>query len=451
MLLAQAAQAEDTRLFVDAVATQNGDGSRDNPFWRITDAVERARALRQEDHEKRIVIDVLPGTYTGSYDPAHLQDNPKLELLPIILNVSDLSLEGATAFDEDGDGLLTGTYPPASETLLTTDLSLSRGQMLLLIASTTDGMAGNQVSISGFVTDAQAQGQPGVPGFEIYADRVSDFSIHHNLVRHGSGLGTRLASGAFEANFCTANTGAGIFITGGSRANPASVTVRSNRSTQNSVGASVAALANFVELKLGANTLTLEPLQATYDINDPQDQQNIPNTLEAVIEGNDLSDNRTVDAAGLRCGFYPPSPYTPVDAMQPITGTLNVTVHNNRLNGNGDYGIVIDAFMANRTNSHQLTGVFQGTFENNELIDNARNAALFAFTYQAASIGRLLRQDLKYLQGSTLQVADLDGELAGFDYDHPLSDPFDGSPVVGNELIYNGEVQPNGIKIIPHP
>ena len=192
MLLAQAAQAEDTRLFVDAVATQNGDGSRDNPFWRITDAVERARALRQEDHEKRIVIDVLPGTYTGSYDPAHLPSNPKLELLPIILNVSDLSLEGATAFDEDGHGLLTGTYPPETETLVTTDLPLTRGQMLLLIASTTDGMAGNQVSVSGFVTDAQAQGQPGVPGFLIYADRVSDFSIHHNLARRGNGLGNAL-------------------------------------------------------------------------------------------------------------------------------------------------------------------------------------------------------------------------------------------------------------------
>jgi len=46
MLLAQPAQAEDTRLFVDAAATQNGDGSRHRPFGRITDAVVAARALR---------------------------------------------------------------------------------------------------------------------------------------------------------------------------------------------------------------------------------------------------------------------------------------------------------------------------------------------------------------------------------------------------------------------
>ena len=48
------------------------------------------------------------------------------------------------------------------------------------------------------------------------------------------------------------------------------------------------------------------------------------------------------------------------------------------------------------------------------------------------------------MQESTFQVADLDGELEGFDYDHPLNDPFDDSPVVGNAIIYNGKVQPNG-------
>ena len=53
------------------------------------------------------------------------------------------------------------------------------------------------------------------------------------------------------------------------------------------------------------------------------------------------------------------------------------------------------------------------------------------------------------MQESTFRVADLDGELAGFDFDHPLNDPFDDSPVVGNVLLYNGEVQPNGIQITP--
>ena len=42
----------------------------------------------------------------------------------------------------------------------------------------------------------------------------------------------------------------------------------------------------------------------------------------------------------------------------------------------------------------------------------------------------------------------LDGELAGFDYDNPVTDPFDGT-VVNNTLIVNGAVIPPGTKITP--
>jgi len=69
---------------------------------------------------------------------------------------------------------------------------------------------------------------------------------------------------------------------------------------------------------------------------------------------------------------------------------------------------------------------------------------MFAF---ANSLG--LRASFGYMQHSTFDVAALDGELEGFDYDHPLEDPFDGSPVVGNVLLVNGQVQPNGIQITP--
>lgn len=452
MLLAQPALAEHRTLYVDAAATQNGDGSRHRPFWRITDAVVRARALRQEDgdeQEKRIVIHVRPGTYVGSYDRDHLAGNPRLELLPIILNVSDLSLEGRTELDEDSDGLPTGTYPHESETLLTTDRPLTGGQMLLLIATTTDGMAGNRVSVNGFVMDAQDL-VPANTGFDIYADRVSAFSIHHTLLQHGgtAGGGTRLASGIFEANFLAPNIDVGVFINGGSMVHPASVTVRRNRSIGNVGGTTVTAVGSLVTLDLGTNPLMLEPLQMIYDRNNPEDVRNIPDTLEATIEGNDFSDNQFF---GLRCFFYPPSLYTTVDVTQPITAFLHVTVRDNRLNRNADHGIDVDAAFASRNYTRQLTGMFEGTFEHNALIDNGRNAGLFTFTHKGASLGYQPRNLWKYMQESTWQVVDLDGELAGFDYDHPLNDPFDDSSVVGNMLIYNGEVQPNGIRITPHP
>lgn len=185
----------------------------------------------------------------------------------------------------------------------------------------------------------------------------------------------------------------------------------------------------------------------SYDINSPEDQQNVPGTLEATVEGNDFSDN----FFGLRCTFFPPLYYTTADATQPIRGSLSVTVHDNRLSRNFDYGIEIDPSQIYRSNPRQLTGTFEGTFERNALIGNGRNASAFGFTDIRASIGSQPRQDWKYMQESTFQIADLDGELKGFDFDHPLNDPFDDSPVVGNALIVNGEVQPNGIRITPRP
>jgi hypothetical protein len=448
--------AEHRTLYVDAAATENGDGSRHRPFWRITDAVERARVLRQEDsrHEKRIVIHVLPGIYTGSYHSSHLSDNPRLEPLPIILNVSNLRLEGETQLDEDSDGLPTGTSTPDTEAVLTVtdndDDVVLRGRSLLLVATTADGMAGNGVSVSGFVVDGRSQGTPGAVGFDIFADRVSGLYIDHNLLRHaGGGVATRFASGTVEANVCTANNNIGIFITGGARAHPPSMTVRRNRSTQNAGGASVFAVANFVTLDLGANTLRLEPLQMIYDINNPEDQRNIPDTFEATIEANDFSDNHLLIATGLRCTFFPPIHYATMDATQPISGTLHVTVRDNRLHGNGDHGVTVDAGFSNRTDPRPLTGMFEGTFEHNTLVGNGRNTSLLGFINRDASTGLGSRQDYKYMQQSAFQVADLDGELEGFDYDHPLTDPYDGRPVAGNVLMVNEQVEPNGIQITP--
>ncbi len=170
-------------------------------------------------------------------------------------------------------------------------------------------------------------------------------------------------------------------------AHPANVTLRRNRSTQNAGGASVFAVANFVTLDLGANPSMLEPLQMIYDRNNPEDLRNIPDRFEATIESNDFSENHLLIATGLRCTFYPPLHYTTMDATQPITGTLNVNVRDNRLNRNGDHGVTIDAGFSNRSEPRQFTGMFEGTFVRNALVDNGRNTSLFGFTNRDASTG----------------------------------------------------------------
>ena len=55
------------------------------------------------------------------------------------------------------------------------------------------------------------------------------------------------------------------------------------------------------------------------------------------------------------------------------------------------------------------------------------------------------------LQNSTFRVADLNGELAGFDFDHLLNDPLAWSPVVGNTLVYNGAPQRSGVWVTRLP
>src|SRR5437899_2054448 len=89
--LAGWASAED--IYVDAVALTNGDGSAANPYWRITDAVNRARNDRLSASvpaDETIVIHVAPGIYVGSYSPPGSAS--QMELLPIVLNMPNVVL-----------------------------------------------------------------------------------------------------------------------------------------------------------------------------------------------------------------------------------------------------------------------------------------------------------------------------------------------------------------------
>ena len=73
-------QAYAADLYADASVTVNGDGTASRPYWRITEAVQRARLLRQSDampFSERIVIHVAPGAYLGSKENPVLNHNPR--------------------------------------------------------------------------------------------------------------------------------------------------------------------------------------------------------------------------------------------------------------------------------------------------------------------------------------------------------------------------------------
>jgi hypothetical protein len=83
---------------------------------------------------------------------------------------------------------------------------------------------------------------------------------------------------------------------------------------------------------------------------------------------------------------------------------------------------------------------------------SARIEALVqTFTRNTAALNPAMLPQWQYLHGATFVIADRDGTLANAWIDHPESDPFLGPCAgnatpesLGNVLIYNGVVVPNG-------
>src|SRR5262249_3713085 len=157
-------------------------------YSRITDAVQRARSDRQNGVTDPIIIHIAAGTYSGSYSNTRIKREPRLETLPILINVSDLTLSGATALRVDGSDPATGAQS-GTETVLTTDETVSSPSFtasLILIAPTTDGGSGDNVTICGFILDPKATlnlSNVGVADLQsIWVDRASNFEIRRNIV-----------------------------------------------------------------------------------------------------------------------------------------------------------------------------------------------------------------------------------------------------------------------------
>jgi hypothetical protein len=441
-----AARAGTEDLYVDANAAPGGDGSARAPYLRITDGVERARSDRQAGLEEDITIHVASGTYSGSYTSARLNREPGLEILPILINVPNLTLRGATKLLEDASDLPTGAQP-GTETVITTDEVVSSPNFtasLILIAPTTDGGSGDGVTVSGFILDPQATvnlPRDGVPELQsIWVDRAANFEVRQNIVmRSGDGVDARMSSGTVSGNLFVGNGFAGTYLSGGNDAYPANVRIIGNRGFNNvRGGAGLGAFGRTIPLDLGANTLQSPAILLTVD------PASWPNLLTATVNNNDFSGNVVY---GLRCAPYPPDDYYKLKAD--LTARLEANVSGNLFNGNQNYGLLLDAgFPSPRSDRNAVSAQFDLALQNNALTGNGRATALLTFERFAVSLGTDSLKDFKYLSQSVYNLNDTEGETLGFDYDNPLMDPFDGT-VLNNALIINGTVMPSGIKISP--
>ncbi|HEY5913993.1 MAG TPA: hypothetical protein VJA21_25675 [Verrucomicrobiae bacterium] len=438
-----AVQGHAADLYADASVNANGDGSGARPYWRITDAVEHARVLRQTAAipvSERIVIHVAAGTYLGSKETPVLNHNPRYEALPILLNVPNLTLAGSTVLTADARGLPVGMVPGTETLLATEDNYTDTGKSLILLSRSTDGGVGDDVTVSGFHLDS-LNSHP-QSGAAIRLDRVSRFAISQNLMtRGGFGCYATRASGSVEGNLITGGF-SGVVAKGGSREHPSQCFIVGNRRVAGlSSGFVIEADGLAPQIDVGANRVELEPLPVAEVRDDP------PFTTEATVVGNECSDN---GGTGMKCFMYSPSikPINPLVSSGTVVPRLTVMAAGNTFSRNRTYGVVVDANDALRSINHPLTGQFQGEFQNNTLADNMPAAAMFTFTAVAVSLGNASLKDIKYLQQATYDITDLDGELVGYDYDNPVTDPFDGS-VLNNTLIVNGTIIPPGTKITP--
>jgi len=423
-------------LYVDGRIATGGDGSATSPYARITDAVERARQFRHSaviPATETIFVHVAPSTYMGSYGAPG--SNQRLELLPIVLNVPNVVLRGATVLALDAQGLPIGVTPGAAETILvSTDPLESNKQTLLAIVSTTDGGAGNNVTVTGFTFD-----QPEFDHFgsSIYADHVSSYAIRGNRFRHaGIQFKSIYSSGALEQNLITESpNGPGALLAGGSAEYPAQVIVRSNRFVNNAEhGLMAMPTVPSITPDLGHNNLTV--LKGQFHGSNADSHR-----LDITIIGNDFSHNGVL---GLRLLMICPSfVFDPADAEFPPV--LTATVVNNTMNGNGNYGLDVEGGDTFGQGDKTFSGQFSGMFSGNQMLGNGRHGAIFTFTFGG---NRPPSDSSIYLRNSIYEVADLDGELAGFDYANPLNDPKDGTPL-NNTLVVNGAVFAPGIIISP--
>jgi hypothetical protein len=437
-----ARQAHAADLYADANVNVNGDGSAARPYWRITEAVERARLLRQSaavPPSERIVIHVAPGAYLGSKENPVLNKNPRYEPLPILLNVPNFTLVGATRLTLDARSLPTAAVSGSETLLKTVDYTGSFGDSLILITRTADGGIGNDVAVSGLHLD---QPEALHNGTDIFVDSVSNFKIEGNVITHAfAGLTTQNASGTIEGNLAFDNLGPGLgYITGGSAALSASLVITRNRAVNNEGGLMLTAVAFGYQPHIVGNDLELVSQQATLDPND------LPVTLLPTVVNNDFSDNH---GFGVRLVCAPLANYLSYDPKQGIQANLVATLRNNSINGNGHYGVSVDSAFTLRSDKRPDALSFRGTFQGNQLLGNGRTGFLFSYTYIGVAFADKVASDyFKYLQNSTFTITDLDGEANGFDYLNPATDPLDGT-VLNNTLIVNGTVIPNGTKVSP--
>ena len=324
-------------IYVDCAAASRGNGSTRRPYWRITDALERARQLRPAD-PRRIVVRVAPGVCSGNFEtqPTGLTTRPP-ELLPLVLNVPNLTLHGAGIM-QYAEG-----YPVAHRAGTATTVTVDTfrygwfDNTVILIAPTADGGRADGTVIEGLTIDDQFNSVHG-----IWITRTQRITVRDNVVEHVnfSAMNVTECSGRIVGNVFHDGS-PGLAVAGGSQDHPSKLYVGGNSITANYEGLGVFGNSTITgpgQYEEVANPLVMLP----YPINPTASQ--VGNRIDVEIEGNDISNNYNgLNFAIMGAGHYPYSQ----------TGSINASVHDNRFMDNAGYPFSIESgFVFRGTSSY---------------------------------------------------------------------------------------------------
>ena len=403
-------------MVVDPSSRSVGDGVF---FSRITDAVLAARAIRYARGEMetaacRIVIEAVPGTYSGSFDAGA---DASLEAFPLIIDVPDITLRGALTMGLDSKGRPTGVPVSAhrNSTLVPVRplVFLPNTEAMIVVTGHPQGSVGSRILIEGFsFQSGRSDNSHG--GMGIISLRARDLVIRGNRFERGlsSAADLRSSTALIERNYGNdLGQNCAFCLAGGE------FTATGNRLLAGGLGGIyVSAALAHMPFALGANPVTIiEPgvLPASA-------------TVFATIRNNEIRNHSRLPIGfGVRIlAIGPNSSQTPQGS--------HVVMTDNDLTAN-TFGLILDAgFPIANT---MLRGDLDVNLHGNSITGSCQANLLVGFTRHTGSLGL---SSNPYLRNSTYRITlgnDLSWAAAWFA--HPAG--------LGNELIVDESLAANGI------
>jgi hypothetical protein len=388
------------------VSHTSGQPDDDTHFYRIGDALAAARAGRLARGEGRtaacrITITVAAGNFRGTTGGATGRD---LEHFPLVVDVPELTLRGATVMQLDAKGRATGGAVDQSTSLTPIEPLGSLDIVPLILANGhPGGSAGHGFTVEGFVMRS-GWGNLGSGSFAVLGVRVRRLIIRGNRFEAGFDvpIDLRETSASIERNHISGTGLCDICLAG-----PGDFKVTSNRLMRGALEGILTTPAIGVPSAPGVEP-TIPPANAL---------------LTAEITNNEVRDHRRLPSgAGIRIGA--------IGLGAPDThGTSHVTIRDNLL-VNDTFAMMVEGSFP----GEKSRGDIDVTLGGNVFRRSCQADLLVGFARHTTALG--LNED-SYMVNSTYRLS-LGGDL-------PFGAAWFSNPTgFGNTLIVDGRTIAHG-------